>query len=231
MTTVSLTRFASCSTCRCTKPRTLQFFHKNHKRGRWNSVCKVCASLYGREYRRKNKADLKRKQTEYRESNRELVLEQKRQSYYRNRETILAKQAQDIERRRKYLKENAEANAKHSRDYAKRYPERVKESLRRWRERNPERDRVDKQRRRARKLAAEHVRYTTADIMDMWHDQRGCCYYCGIPVFGMYHVDHREPLSRGGADRLDNLCIACPFCNVSKKDKTEQEFKEYRAGT
>ncbi len=228
MSEVSLTRFARCSTCRCTKPRTLVFFHRNHKRRRWNSVCKACQALYIKDYNRENKARLAQRRKEYYEANRELVLEQKRQSYERNRETAKRWAAENQERLKKYRKENTAANAKHSRDYAKRNPEKVKEAMRQWRKRNPGRYGEDRHKRRARKAAAEHEPYTASDINQLWHEQGGGCYYCGTPVFAAYHLDHKEPLSRGGADRLANLCIACPFCNVSKKDKTEQEYIEYR---
>ena len=49
------------------------------------------------------------------------------------------------------------------------------------------------------------------------------CYYCGVrePLTR----DHREPLSRGGADDETNIVPACEWCNQKKKDLTEKEFK------
>lgn len=228
MSVPSLARFKTCGACGITKPLSAQYFHKNHKKNIWQSWCKICTKLYSAEYRRNNKAELTRKRKEYNEQNRELVLEGKRQSYLRNRDAILAKQAQDKERRRQYVKDNRERASEVAAEWRKRNPEKVKEAMRQWRERNPGRYLEDRNRRRARKLAAEHEPYTVGDINDMWHKQGGSCYYCGMPVFAHYHVDHLTPLSRGGTDKLENLCVACPFCNVSKKDKTEQEFADYR---
>ena len=228
MSELSLARYRACLRCCLTKPQTSEFFHKNHKRNRWNTWCKVCARLYSAEYRKKNHAKLKRQKQEYRDANRELVLEQKRQSYLRNRESVLAKQAATTARRRQRYKENAEKERERSRKWAEANPEKVKQAAREWRERNPERYAIDRARRRARKASVEQEPYSAGDVSDLWHQQAGCCYYCAAPVFATYHVDHKQPLSRGGADRLDNLCVACPFCNMSKKDKTEQEFNDYR---
>lgn len=54
------------------------------------------------------------------------------------------------------------------------------------------------------------------------------CQYCGHPAPDG-HVDHKIPLSRGGTDSLDNLVWACPDCNLSKSNKTPQEWHESKA--
>ncbi|QAV25590.1 HNH endonuclease [Neobacillus thermocopriae] len=51
---------------------------------------------------------------------------------------------------------------------------------------------------------------------------RKCC-YCGkenVPL----EVEHIIPKSRGGTDRIDNLCIACRDCNQRKGNQTAEEF-------
>ncbi len=37
-------------------------------------------------------------------------------------------------------------------------------------------------------------------------------------------MDHMVPLSRGGLHCWTNVCLACPPCNLSKHDKTAEEF-------
>lgn len=49
------------------------------------------------------------------------------------------------------------------------------------------------------------------------------CAYCG-EVTDDIHIDHVMPLSRGGSSEMGNLVVACPTCNVSKKDKTPEEW-------
>lgn len=51
---------------------------------------------------------------------------------------------------------------------------------------------------------------------------RKCC-YCGkenIPL----EIEHIIPKSRGGTDRIDNLCLACHECNQKKGNMTAEEF-------
>ena len=49
------------------------------------------------------------------------------------------------------------------------------------------------------------------------------CEYCHTPqavTAQTFHVDHVMPRSRGGKTLLDNLCFACPRCNLHKSDQT-----------
>ncbi len=34
-----------------------------------------------------------------------------------------------------------------------------------------------------------------------------------------FHVEHIVPRSAGGSDDLDNLCLACPSCNLRKSNR------------
>lgn len=57
-----------------------------------------------------------------------------------------------------------------------------------------------------------------------------CCYYCHGEMIGRAKsLDHKTPLSRGGAHSITNVVVACKTCNFSKGSKTEAEFLEYRA--
>jgi 5-methylcytosine-specific restriction endonuclease McrA len=40
------------------------------------------------------------------------------------------------------------------------------------------------------------------------------CSYCGAPA---EHIDHIDPLARGGSPDWDNLTAACASCNTSKQ--------------
>lgn len=51
---------------------------------------------------------------------------------------------------------------------------------------------------------------------------RKCC-YCGKENTPL-EVEHIIPKSRGGTNRIDNLCLACHECNQKKGNMTAEEF-------
>ena len=66
---------------------------------------------------------------------------------------------------------------------------------------------------RARKLAAGGS-HTNSDVEERFALFGHRCAYCGDE--GSLHVDHFQPVSRGGSDSKENLVPACRTCNVSK---------------
>ena len=70
-------------------------------------------------------------------------------------------------------------------------------------------------------------RFTLEDYKKLY--SASTCYYCGKPLGEKEKtVDHKIPISRGGTNSLDNLVISCNFCNIQKKDKTEEEYYEWK---
>lgn len=54
------------------------------------------------------------------------------------------------------------------------------------------------------------------------------CYLClNLIPFKKDHLEHKYPLSRGGTNLYENLAVACQRCNITKKDKTEEEYRHY----
>lgn len=73
--------------------------------------------------------------------------------------------------------------------------------------------------RRARKLAAGGS-FTTEQIVDLWHKQRGWCACCQIRKLGKhFHRDHKIPLDLGGSNDILNIELLCAGCNLRKSDK------------
>lgn len=50
------------------------------------------------------------------------------------------------------------------------------------------------------------------------------CAYCET-TDGPFHIDHIRPRSLGGSDDPENLTVACATCNLSKRDKTLEEWQ------
>lgn len=63
--------------------------------------------------------------------------------------------------------------------------------------------------------------YTDKDIEAIYILQAGQCYFCGevlgsIGEQGAFHIDHLNPVSEGGDNWPNNLCLACEQCNKRK---------------
>ena len=55
---------------------------------------------------------------------------------------------------------------------------------------------------------------------------RDTCQYCGkTGMRSTMTVDHVIPKSRGGGDTWQNLVVACPACNLKKRDRTPEEAR------
>jgi hypothetical protein len=78
-------------------------------------------------------------------------------------------------------------------------------------------------RRRRRRYQAEPVSIADKEyvsLRDGWQ-----CVYCGRRVSrGSRHIDHRVSRTNGGTNHLNNLCLACASCNLSKGPLNSREF-------
>lgn len=64
-------------------------------------------------------------------------------------------------------------------------------------------------------------------VREVMESDNYTCQYCGQRG-GKLTIDHKMPISRGGTDDRENLCIACHSCNCSKGAKTPEEFAAYK---
>jgi 5-methylcytosine-specific restriction endonuclease McrA len=140
----------------------------------------------------------------------------------------------------------------YAREWLKRNPEKAREAMRRWSKSHPEQRRAAKRLYYARHreqhktvMAAYHRahpevlraksnayrararaakgRFTSAEWRALVGRYDGKCAYRGEE--GPLQVDHRTPLSRGGANSIDNVLPACATCNAEKGQLTEAEFR------
>ena len=96
-----------------------------------------------------------------------------------------------------------------------------------WKKENPEKNRLNEINRRARKESnggtlPENVEST------LFMEQNGLCYLCGDLLYGRFDdpvcIEHKTPLSRGGANDVSNVGLAHLSCNSKKFTKTYEEF-------
>lgn len=174
--------------------------------------CKECKKRYIREWEANNPERVATLKKRWKERNPNAD----REYYEANAERIKA-------RVRQYNEENRERRLENQREYTRLNTEARVRAKRQWRKDNPEKHRAQKIRRRAGKLAAEGE-CDAATMQAMYEHQGGLCAYCESPLFGTFHVDHMNPLARGGSNSWHNLAITCPKCNCSKGAKTTEEF-------
>lgn len=77
---------------------------------------------------------------------------------------------------------------------------------------------------RTRKVGGLVDKFNSGDLLSYWEsvgipaDQ---CYYCSGPF---EHLDHMTPTSKGGAHSVRNIVPSCATCNLTKADRTSEEF-------
>lgn len=57
-------------------------------------------------------------------------------------------------------------------------------------------------------------------LLEKWGRE---CSYCGKKYVPL-QIEHIHPKSKGGSDRVSNLCLACEKCNQKKANKPVEEF-------
>ncbi len=106
--------------------------------------------------------------------------------------------------------------------------EEARERTRQWELDNPEQAKlnhaVQAHRRRARKRQAGGS-HTRADIQRILEAQNFLCVYCPADLREVKrHLDHIQPISRGGSNNKENLQWLCASCNQSKHAHDHNSF-------
>ena len=87
----------------------------------------------------------------------------------------------------------------------------------------PELERIKAAKRRAYKKASPGK--LSKGVLDaLLIQQNGLCNACKTPLNGIFHLDHKVPLSRGGSNTDDNVQLLHPACNLRKYTMTHEEF-------
>ena len=208
-----MTSLKTCTKCGQTKPATREWFHVDKRiRGGLRSQCKECAVAYMRGYCTGHREREAARSRAWYKINSEKSKEYNRQWAEANRE-----RSREIKRR---WEENHPEKVGL---WTKTHPEEAAKMRREWRQANQDKCRAIRRNRKARKRS-NGGKHTAEDIVQIYADQDGFCFYCGTELGENYHVDHMTPLIRGGSNGPENLCCACPQCNMSKNSQTASEF-------
>jgi len=197
---------------RCHEPLSLDSFARDCRAGDGRKAyCRKCAELYRKEWSERNPGAAAASTETWRVGNRDHVLSWKRA--YNARSEVLVRHADEEARRR-----------------ARRTVEQVKAErayFRAYYQANRAAYDAHRQNRKARLLAVGG-RITAVDVRHAFSMQGGTCAYCPADLTQGYEVDHKMPVSRGGSNTPENICLACRPCNRSKHAKTVDEFIAWR---
>tara|TARA_R110002153_G_scaffold176527_1_gene329730 strand:- start:224 stop:793 length:570 start_codon:yes stop_codon:yes gene_type:complete len=168
------------------------------------SYCKSCLARRNAEYYQNNKEKInkrnKEQKKEYYQNNKEQILERKKEYYQNNKE-----------QRKEYYQDNKEKALEYEKEY---------------RQNNPHKAREKNRKRRALKQKNIHKPYSEDQVLKIYGS---VCHICkeeidllakrspGVSGWEQgLHLDHVIPISKGGADTLDNVKPAHGLCNIQK---------------
>lgn len=196
--------------------------------------CCECSRIKNSEKYHANPEKLLAQQKEYRANNAEKVREQAKANRLKNRDALLAGKKAYYERVKldpEWQKREAEkrlANREKKREYDKQYAvlnsAKKVEAANVWRKENPDRRKAIVFAYDGRRRTQKEQGDSTAEIREWIKAVKKVCYWCGDKCANDYHIDHYQPLSKGGEHRVSNLVIACPTCNLRKNAKDPLEF-------
>lgn len=140
--------------------------------------------------------------------------------------TIKAASEEKKEYDKIYQEENKDKIQARSKAYHARTSDQRMITAKAWARKNPEKRRAISSAYKHRRRAIEKAGSTTAELREWEASANKDCYWCGKKKLKKYHVDHYQPLSKGGAHTVSNLVIACPRCNLTKSAKDPYLFAQ-----
>ena len=117
--------------------------------------------------------------------------------------------------------------------HRERYPEKIKLNRETWKNNNLDKVRQHRKkwlqankevnncrnRRRRAKIANTEGSHTSKQIFDLLSNQKHKCANCNTNIKSKYHADHIMPIFLGGSNKIQNIQLLCPTCNVKKAHK------------
>lgn len=196
-----------CNKCKCEKSQT-EFSKDKHKKDGLSTQCKACKAEYSRVWTANNKKLKAELDKDYRSRNLDKLTARKREYYLANKDQILDKNKSNYEiNKDSYIATQS-----------------------RWVKANKEKVNLIKKAYKLRRRDAMRSGHVTSQELSRFIDNElHVCTYCQKPLSSSYHIDHIEPLAKGGKHILSNLALACPSCNLSKQTRSAILFMAIKA--
>ena len=221
----------TCTKCDLSKP--LAEFGK--RLGGLQYQCRSCVKQNGAARYQEKGAEIRAQRAAYVAANPEKIAALNKRMWEQNSDKYKVVQAewraanQDVVKRlnnKHYALNGAEMRTRLN-ERRKADPEAVRAEELARRVANPAVYRAKDSRRRAQKLQAGGT-FTASDVTALRKLQQNKCAACQCCIEKRYHVDHIEPLSRGGSNDKSNLQLLCPTCNLSKGARDPIAFMQSR---
>jgi 5-methylcytosine-specific restriction endonuclease McrA len=180
-----------------------------------------------------NPEKVKAKQERYVKRNAEKIAEKARRAALRQHhekyQTDPAYRARKNAATKRWAEQNYERNKAHKRAWAERNRQTEREKALERRLADPDKAKADRAANKTMRKAAIG-RFTAEDVQALLEQQSYRCAapHCRVDVLHDFHCDHIQPLSRGGTNSSDNIQILCPTCNLTKNDRTMEEWRVAR---
>ncbi len=172
-----------------------------------------------REHYARNKGQYAERAASYRERHGDRLKADKK-VYYEKVKACDSWQGRQAEMRRA----NVDRKRAYDVSYRARDPEKTRMRAESWRKRNPEKRSAIIKAYSARRRANCAGGDPTA-LIAAWESRAvKVCYWCDKACHDNYHIDHYQPLAKGGRHVISNLVISCPPCNYRKNAKDPYVF-------
>lgn len=207
---------------------------KNLERER-ERVRKYCQEAYAKnperrkadkaKYYLRNKEHVKSKLANYYQQHRKELTEKARLQHLKNPEAHRARAMQWYELHKNDPEYKRRRSVRHREHYMQNKAAIIKKH-KTWRKNNPG---VMSALKAKRRLLQENATINLGQIKRWMNGVKSkpsaVCYFCNrVTARKDIHFDHIVPLSKGGAHAIENLCVSCASCNLSKQAKSVQAW-------
>jgi 5-methylcytosine-specific restriction endonuclease McrA len=198
----------------------------------WRNTHKEAISRINKTWREKNIEQLSLQQKVYRDANKERISTRYKTWRQSNKERVLAynkiywqKNKEQFSAEKKiYHKKNKVRILAQKKLYYQNNKDWLLSRRAAWQRANPEKHLAAMRRRRARKQQVPTLPFTSEMAKIMYEAQDSRCYYCREELNGIYDLEHKIPLFRGGSHTPNNIVLSCGSCNSRKWTMTDLEF-------
>lgn len=192
-----------------------------------NGTCLECINVNGKLWAKRNTQRVAASMRAWRSSHPDRERINKRRSYRRwyakygdrirrkARDEYAADPQKFRQRRKLYAKNNKEKKAARFRRWREKNRDHHRAYNRQWALNNYDKVRTFKRNAKAKRKCVEGS-HKAEDIQTIRKAQREQCAYCRLKLGDRFHVDHIQPLCRGGTNDRANLQLLCANCNLRK---------------